>query len=92
MPRHRSRRLSRARLALPPLSGSQALDIVNFLDRAIAAIWRVHGNAMAECLADLHPHRRPHRVASVPPVSAPESADDIAAPAAVGTTQSSLPF
>jgi hypothetical protein len=90
MPRRRSRRLPRARLALPPLSGAQALEIVNFLDRAIAAIWRVHGNAMADRLADLRPHRRPRRAAVEPPVApADETAQDTA-PAVVA--QASLRF
>lgn len=66
----RSRRLPRARLALPPLSGAQALEIVNFLDCAIAAIWRAHGPAMADCLAELCPsRRRPRRATRAQPES-----------------------
>jgi hypothetical protein len=91
MPRRRSQGLPRARLALPPLSGAQALEIVNVLDRAIAAIWRAHGDAMADCLADLYPRRRPHRATDVPPASTSEADDDSAAPT-TAVAQALLPF
>jgi hypothetical protein len=87
MPRRPARRLPRARLTLPPLSGDNALAIVNILDRAIASIWRAHGHAMVDRLADLHP--RPPRRAAVKHVVA---ADDAHAFDAPPVTQGRLPF
>jgi hypothetical protein len=82
--RRRSRSaLPRARLALPPLEGEDALAIVNFLDRAIAAIWRAHGHAMADCLAELHARPRHCSGASLTIVG-----DDLGGLA----DQASLPF
>lgn len=46
-----------AQLHLPPLSGSQALLIANLFDRAIAALWRAHGESMAEVLSDCGPDK-----------------------------------
>ena len=43
----------RARIHLPPLSGEQALALAAFLERAVAAIWRAHGDDMADHLAML---------------------------------------
>ena len=40
-----------AQIHLPPLTADQALLLVNLLDRAIAAIWRTHGEQMADLLA-----------------------------------------
>jgi hypothetical protein len=40
-----------AQLHLPPLSAAEALRAVAILERAIAAIWRAHGDAMADELA-----------------------------------------
>lgn len=42
-----------AQLHLPPLTAQEALLLSNLLDRAIAALWRAHGDAMAELLACL---------------------------------------
>lgn len=44
-----------AQLHLPPLTGEEALLLVNLLDRAIAALWRAHGDAMADLLACIDP-------------------------------------
>ena len=44
-----------AQIHLPPLTGDEALLLVNLLDRAIAALWRTHGDAMADRLAVLDP-------------------------------------
>jgi hypothetical protein len=37
-----------AHIHLPPLSANQALRLVAMLEHAISAIWRAHGDAMAE--------------------------------------------
>jgi hypothetical protein len=87
MSRRPAPRLPRARLTLPPLSGADALAIVNILDRAIAAIWRAHGYAMADCLADLHP-RPPRCVAGQRAIAA----DDTNAFNAALAAQGRLPF
>lgn len=43
----------RTRITLPPLDSGQALAVVGVLERAIAAIWSIHGDAMADHLAML---------------------------------------
>ena len=58
------------RIRLPPLSGEQALQICNVLDDIIAALWRVHGDAILDRLADLETHHHQD-------LPAPEPADDI---------------
>lgn len=40
-----------ARIHLPPLQAHDALALVTVLERAIAAIWRAHGDAMADLQA-----------------------------------------
>jgi hypothetical protein len=40
-----------AQIHLPPLDTSSALTVVDVLERAIAAIWRAHGDAMADLQA-----------------------------------------
>jgi hypothetical protein len=40
-----------AQIHFPPLTGEAALLVANLLDRAIAALWRAHGDAMADLLA-----------------------------------------
>jgi hypothetical protein len=44
-----------AQIHLPPLTAEEALLVANLLDRAIAALWRTHGDAMAELLACIDP-------------------------------------
>ena len=44
-----------AQIHLPPLTADQALLLANLLDRAIAALWRTHGDAMADRLACIDP-------------------------------------
>jgi len=39
-----------AQLHLPPLEPEVALAVVNVLEQAIQAIWRAHGEGMAEIL------------------------------------------
>jgi len=91
MPRPaRSRRLPRACLILPALSGPQALELVNLLDRTIAAIWRAHGQAMAECLSDLRPRPRRARSPELQAAAGPAPAE--APDASVPASQASLPF
>lgn len=46
---------SHAQIHLPPLTADEALLVVNLLDRAIAALWRTHGDAMADLLACIDP-------------------------------------
>ena len=43
----------RTRITLPPLDSGQALAVVDVLERTIAAIWRAHGDQMADHLAML---------------------------------------
>ena len=56
-PRRPSRRTRppHAQIHLPPLTADQALLLVNLLDRAIAAIWRTHGEQMADLRAGEDP-------------------------------------
>jgi hypothetical protein len=44
------RRPRHAQLHLPPLDATNALTVVAILERAIAAIWRAHGERMAALL------------------------------------------
>jgi len=44
-----------AQLHFPPLTAHEALLLCNLLDRAISALWRAHGDAMADLLANLDP-------------------------------------
>lgn len=44
------RRPRHAQLHLPPLRAEDALLVVNVLQKAMAAIWRAHGEAMADYL------------------------------------------
>ena len=55
----RRRCLRHPRLHLPPLDAACALTLVDILERAIAAIWRAHGDAMVELIGarDLEPER-----------------------------------
>ncbi len=45
----------RVRITLPHLSGSEALLVVEVLDRLVRAIWRSHGDAMADAIGRDHP-------------------------------------
>ena len=45
------RRHRHAQVHFPPLTGHEALLIVNLLDRVITALYRTHGDAMAALLA-----------------------------------------
>lgn len=40
-----------AQLHLPPLTAHDALALVSILERAIAAVWRAHGDSMADLQA-----------------------------------------
>jgi hypothetical protein len=40
-----------AQIHLPPLDTSSALTLVDVFERAIAAVWRAHGDAMADLQA-----------------------------------------
>jgi hypothetical protein len=42
------RRLPHAQIHLPPLDAGYALTLVDIFERAIAAIWRAHGDHMVE--------------------------------------------
>lgn len=52
---HQRRGHPHAQVHLPPLTGEEALLLCNLLDRAICALWRAHGHAMADLLACLDP-------------------------------------
>lgn len=45
----------RVRITLPHISGSEALLVVEVLDRLVRAIWRSHGDAMADAIGRDHP-------------------------------------
>ncbi len=47
----RRRRLPHAQIHLPPLSADYALTLVGIFERAIEALWRAHGERMAELRA-----------------------------------------
>jgi hypothetical protein len=49
MKSHR-RPVRHAQIHLPPLGAGYALTLVDIFERAIAAIWRAHGDRMAELL------------------------------------------
>ena len=40
-----------AQIHLPPLSAHDALNLVDLLERAITAVWRTHGDDMADLQA-----------------------------------------
>lgn len=44
---------------LPPLTGAQAYLLVGILDRAVAAIWRAHGDDMADFQGAEYPDLQP---------------------------------
>ena len=68
-----------AQIHLPPLTAQEALLVCNLLERAIAALWRTHGHAMADLLACIDPdallHTEPADPAPTP--TAPPTDDDI---------------
>lgn len=47
----RSRHNKHARLHMPSMTAEEALAVVALLEKAVEAIWRAHGNAMADRLA-----------------------------------------
>jgi hypothetical protein len=52
---HRRRRRRHAQLHLPPLSGAEASLLLTVCARLTDALWRAHGDAIAEHGADLLP-------------------------------------
>ncbi len=50
MKRRQQRRRRHAQIHLPPLDAAYALTLANIFERASAAIWRAHGDCMAELL------------------------------------------
>ena len=52
-------RRRQARIHLPPLDPDQAVVLVNILEKAIEAIWRAHGDAMADYLGRVAPDSMP---------------------------------
>lgn len=48
----RPRRRPHAQLHLPPLEAHEALALVAICERLIAAVWRAHGDAMADVEAN----------------------------------------
>jgi hypothetical protein len=71
----RYRRPPHAQIHLPPLTANEALLLVNLLDHAIAALWRTHGDAMAELLACLDRNAVDRTAAA--PAHAPGDHDDL---------------
>lgn len=55
----RSRRLPHAQIHLPSLTGEQAYLLARLLDRAVSAIWRAHGDDMAEFQGRAFPDATP---------------------------------
>jgi len=47
----RRRRSRHAQIHLPPLDAGYALTLAGIFERAIAALWRAHGDRMAELLS-----------------------------------------
>jgi hypothetical protein len=73
-----------AQIHLPPLSADQALRVVAMLEHAVHAIWRAHGDAMAEELALLGV-----------PTPQPPDADSVGTPDAdpdAGLDDADIPF
>jgi len=64
-----------ARLHLPPLSGRDALALVDVLERAIAAIERAHGGEMRELrqMRQLEARARHHGVTIYDPDADPDA-------------------
>jgi hypothetical protein len=48
-----------AQIHLPPLTGEQAYLLAALLERAVAAIWRAHGDAMADFHGRVFPDAPP---------------------------------
>ncbi len=48
-----------ATIKLPPLTGEQAWLLVKLLERAAAAVWRAHGDAMADFQGRVFPDEPP---------------------------------
>lgn len=70
-----SPRRPHAQIHLPPLDAAYALTLVDILERAIAAIWRTHGEAMADLrgLRGVEPQMRSDLIE----VGDPNAPDDI---------------
>ena len=71
------RRVRRAQIHLPPLDAGYALTLVDIFERAIEAIWRAHGDRMAELgalRALAHRRRNPDYVEDGNP-NAPDDTD-----------------
>ncbi len=47
----------RARIHLPPMSAGEALLLADIFERAIRALWRAHGDAIADHLGCVDPDR-----------------------------------
>jgi len=45
-------RRRRVRITLPHLTGAEALHLAAVLERLVRALWRAHGNDMADALAE----------------------------------------
>jgi hypothetical protein len=55
----RSRRPPHAQIHLPSLTGEQAYFLVAVLERALAAIWRAHGDDIADFQGRVFPDAPP---------------------------------
>ena len=54
-----SARKTHARIHLPPLTAEQAWLLVKLLERTASAIWRAHGDAMADFQGRVFPDEPP---------------------------------
>jgi hypothetical protein len=57
-----SRRRTHAKIHLPPLTAEQAWLLVKLFERAAAAVWRAHGDAMADFTGPLDEPREPNDI------------------------------
>jgi hypothetical protein len=51
----RRQRCRHTQIHLPPLDPDEALMLVGFLEKAVQAVWRAHGDAMSDHLGCVSP-------------------------------------
>ena len=56
---NKGRRLPHARIHLPSMEPDQAVMVVDVLEKTVKAIWRAHGDAMADYLGCVAPDSMP---------------------------------
>jgi hypothetical protein len=75
--KNRRPRTRHPQIHLPPLGAGYALTLVDIFERAIEAIWRAHGDRMAELLELRDAHRRPPTTELVAEVKLGAGDDDL---------------